>query len=121
MAAFYDLNTYRLQGCLQQKQRVVKKVPSVDEIIDDEFVARRAMREGQFDDGLTIPIQFESLNPFGSRAASPPRRSRAGGSVASPSRRSPRLFFGAIIFGVECLAVTSALFIAAFIISAVSQ
>lgn len=119
MAVIHNLDSYRLTGCLHQKPRAVKVPPAVDEIIGDEFVARRAMREGVFDDGLTIPIQFESLNPFGSRAASPPRRSRVGGS--GRATRSPRLLFGAIIFGVECLAVTSALFIAAFIISAVSQ
>lgn len=109
MAVVHNLSAYRLTGCLQQKRRAVKKVPpAIDEIVGDEFVARRAMREGQFDDGFTIP--FDSLNPFPRpRASTPsPKRARAGGSVASPSRRSPRFFLEAreaALFAFELLAL----------------
>lgn len=68
------------------------------------------------DDGLAIP-PFDSLNPFGSRAApSSPRLAREGGDVLR-SKRRPRLIRGSIMFALECLVVTAALFVAAFIIS----
>ena len=77
--------------------------PSLDEVIDDEFVARRAMREGQFDDGLTIP--FDSLYPFPRpRASTPsPKRARAGADAdASFVSRQPRFFTEAIAAAIFC-------------------
>lgn len=94
MAIIHNLNARRPQ-------------PSLDEVIDDEFVARRAMREGQFDDGLTIP--FDSLNPFPRpRAPTPsPKRARAGDSGRHSTSRSPRTFIDHTETVKDCTAVVA--------------
>lgn len=92
MAIIHNLNARRPQ-------------PSLDEVIDDEFVARRAMREGQFDDGLTIP--FDTLYPFQRpRAPTPsPKRARAGDSGRHSTNRSPRTFIDHTETVKDCIAV----------------
>lgn len=94
MAIIHNLNARRPQ-------------PSLDEVIDDEFVARRAMREGQFDDGLTIP--FDSLYPFQRpRAPTPsPKRARAGDSGRHSTSRSPRTFIDHTETVKDCIAVVA--------------
>lgn len=68
--------------------------PTLDQIIDDEFLARREMRKGRFDDGLTIPMDIHSPCPHSElRAASPlDARKAASGFVPSPQSRGPRPF-----------------------------
>lgn len=92
MAIIHNLNARRPQ-------------PSLDEVIDDEFVARRAMREGQFDDGLTIP--FDSLYPFPRpRAPTPsPKQDARRGLRCHSIRRSPRTFIDHTETVKDCIAV----------------
>ena len=92
MAVIHSLNAYRKQ-------------PSIEEIIDDEFVARCAMREGQFDDGLTIP--FDSLNPFPRpRVPTPsPKQDARRGLRSHSIRRSPRPFIDHTETVKDCIAV----------------
>lgn len=82
-------------------RRAAKLNPAIDEVIDDEFIARRAMRQGQFDDGLTIP--FDSLNPF-PRPRGDCDSPRTGAGRRSPADR-PRLFINHTETVKDCIAV----------------
>lgn len=70
------------------------------------------------DDEDIYGIPFPSAYPTRSRAASSPNGAR-GGDGLFLSRR-PQLIRGSIIFALECLAVTAALFIAARVIGGLS-
>lgn len=82
---------------------------ALDEIIGDEFVARRAMRRGEFDDGLTIPMDIHSPHPHTEmRAPSSLARRAASGFNPSPQSRRPRLQFVDLTDAFEdCLAIAS--------------
>lgn len=84
--------------------------PTLDQIIDDEFLARRAMRKGRFDDGLTIPMDIHSPYPHSElRAASPlDARIAASGFNPSPQGRGPRPnFIDATEDFKNCIAVAA--------------
>lgn len=70
------------------------------------------------DDEQIFGIPFPTIYPTKSRAAVSPQTRAIGGDVLR-SKRRPRLIRGSVMFALECLAVTAALFVASFVISLV--
>lgn len=69
--------------------------PTLDQIIDDEFLARREMRKGRFDDSRIIQDDIHSPYPHTELRAVPPpedARKAASGFNPSPQGRGPRPF-----------------------------